>query len=278
MSKTTYYAETHIFDSRADVSVINIVAGDGKTLNIGGTTPGGSDTEIQFNNAGTLDGISSLTYATNQLSMTEPISLNNTLDLGASGKINFTGGTQADFSIEDTGSGWVDITSEPVGGKGANAPTWATWYGNLSAFEFPSNSLKELFYSIHIPHNYDKVDDEGIFFHIHLTTDNAAPTGNHEIYFEYSYGNSDAVFSVPTTVSVVDTISTQYLHRITEIPTAVLAGALEVDGVVNLRVYRDGTGSDTANYSVFVLFLDSHIKINKYSTLNRNKATGSFYT
>ena len=71
----------------------------------------------------------------------------------------------------------------------------------------------------------------------------------------------------------------QYVHMITEIAAPVLAGTLEVDGVLQLHVYRDGAaGADTSTTSAFLLFIDAHIQVSKFATKNRNKAGGSFYT
>lgn len=292
MSKTTYFAEKHIFDTRSDKNIIEIKSGDGKTLTIDGATltnatitdaditgsvsAGGSTTQLQYNNAGTLSGISTITYANGALNSTVPIKLDST------GYISFKGSINPDYYIDDQDTTWIDIESEPhARSSGTNAPSYAAWNGgNLYAYEFPgSGALKELFYSIHVPHMYNAVDNLGVYFHAHVVTNATVFTGTCKINFEYTYaGPNGEAFPATQTISATTTFTTQYQHRIVEIPSPVLAGQLEVDGVIDVRCYRDpGDVADTFTGSVFVLFLDSHINVNKIGTKFRNKATGSFY-
>ena len=58
MSTSTYFADTHVFTSRSDNSIIRIIPGAGETLFIEGVTSGaaGDDQEVQFNDNGILAG------------------------------------------------------------------------------------------------------------------------------------------------------------------------------------------------------------------------------
>lgn len=235
-------------------------------------TAGGSNKEIQYNNNGVLDGVEEFYYELGQLFLNISLHLRN--------GINFKGQIDADFLIDST-SGWIDLPSQPVArGSGTNVPAFIVFRNNLYSYTFEPTALNELFYTIHIPHSYDKQNDLGLYFHVHTSTNNAAPTGNFVIFFEYSAALSDGTFSATTTVSKTASFTSQYEHNIVEIDTPVLGGgAIEIDSLVLVRVYRNGgVGDDTFTDNVFILQIDTHIQINKLASKYRNKlTTGSFY-
>lgn len=196
-------------------------------------------------------------------------------------KINFKAGEQSDFAIEDT-DGWLDINCPIiVTGSGANDPTIATITGltGMQLYTFPgTGSMKQCWSQIHIPHNY--APGTGIYFHMHVLTDAAVLTGNYKINFDYSYASSNGVFSPVQTVSIVDNFQNTLQHKITEIAAPVLAGQLEVDGVVMCRAYRDPADAlDTFQGDLHLIYIDCHMQISKFSTKNRNAngPSGSFY-
>lgn len=195
-------------------------------------------------------------------------------------KINFKAGQQSDFSIEDT-DGWKDLHSPIiVTGSGTNDPTISQITGltGMQLYTFPgSGALKQCWSSVHIPHDYSP--GTGIYFHAHVLTDATVLTGNYKLFFDYTYASSNGVFSAVQTVSIVDNFTSSLQHKITEIATPVLAGQLEIDGVVLIRCYRDPSNIDD-NFAgdVHLLFIDSHIQVSKFSSKYRNKnTTGSFY-
>lgn len=198
-------------------------------------------------------------------------------------KINFKAGTQSDFAIEDT-NGWLDINCPIiVTGSGANDPTIATITGltNMQLYTFPgTGSMKQCWSQIHVPHNY--APGTGIYFHAHVLTDTinlADMNKNYKINFDYSYASSNGVFSAVQTVSVTDFFTNPLQHKITEIAAPVLAGQLEVDGVIMVRMWRDSAdAADVFPSDLHLIYIDCHMKISKFSTKYRNKATtGSFY-
>lgn len=241
-------------------------------LDVHAVSAGGSDTEIQFNNAGTLDGIPEFTFVASELVVNVPLNVRDGLKFKAS--------TAPDYTVDDQ-SMWIDLPSNPtVRGSGQLDPDFGTFQGNLATYVFDVGAPKELFYTVHIPHEYDKENDLGLYFHVHTSTDVASPTGSFELYFEYIYALSDGTFSTTQTVSKVASFTSQYQHLIVEIDNPVLGGgAIEVDSLVYVRVYRDSTQGNNDDFTgdVFIFALDTHIQVNKLGTKFRNKGTGSFY-
>jgi hypothetical protein len=191
--------------------------------------------------------------------------------------------TTADFQIDcnTPDGGWIDIPIQPtVKGTGGNDPVYNVWRSPQRAYEFTgaSSDLREIFGQLHVPHTIKP--GTGIYFHVHWVPSAASPSGNIVWKFDYSYAGpgNNQVFPASTTVTATATMPAQYTHMITEIAAPVLAGSLEVDGVISIRVYRDAADAgDTSTNSAFLLFIDTHIQVSKFATKNRNKAGGSFY-
>jgi hypothetical protein len=89
---------------------LQVLAGNGawvaQTGGGGGGTPGGSNTQLQFNNAGAFGGISTVTYDGANLS------------LGAVANVKITGGTSA-YVLQTDGAGNLSWVAQSGGGGGA---------------------------------------------------------------------------------------------------------------------------------------------------------------
>ncbi len=208
--------------------------------------------------------------------------------MGSASKIITFPGNQPDFQVDGSSNTdtWQDIPATlNARATGSNAPSYTCWNplgsNNMYAYEFVGSgaSHREVWYEVHIPHGY--AAGTGIYFHVHIVNNAANPTGNVKFTFDYTYASSGNAFNSTTSqTSVTAAIGAQYTHQIIEIATPVLAGSLEVDGVVLVKLTRDPTDvADTFTGSVWVMYADCHININKFSTKYRNKATtGSFYS
>lgn len=175
--------------------------------------------------------------------------------------------------------GWRDITSEvDTRGTGVNDPTFAVYTGtNFRSLQFSATVMQECFVVFHIPHDY--VPGTDIYFHAHWSNAAAAPnTGNVIWAFEYSFakGFNQAAFPASATVSVTQACpATRYQHNIAE-TTAVTIAALEVDGLILVRGYRDAANvGDTCTDAVFLHTLDVHYQSTNMAT--KAKAP-DFYT
>lgn len=214
--------------------------------------------------------------ATAALKVAGGLTVAKKINLTSNSLINYAASSNPDFSIDAQEYGWIDVPAPlQTRTSGPSVPPYNVWNGgNMRAYEFDSAATHDVFYEIHIPHNIRP--GSGIFFHAHCLTNNTSLTGQFVLNFEYTYAKSDAVFPATSTVQAIGTFSNQYQHRIIE--TAEVAIDTEIDAVVCVRMYRDPSlVTDTANYSVFVLFCDAHVRVSKNSSKFRNKATGSFY-
>jgi len=104
--------------------------------------------------------------------------------------------------------GWRDITSSiEVRGSGANDPSFAVYTGTaLRAYSFSASSMKEVFFTFHMPHDY--VPGTDIYFHAHWSNAAATPdTGNVVWGFEYTFakGFGQQAFPATTTITVTAT-------------------------------------------------------------------------
>ena len=188
--------------------------------------------------------------------------------------------TSPDFTVTGT-SGWTDLPCYiTTRGNGTAVPPYSPISGPFYGYEFVGTGSQqhEIFCEFHIPHNYDAINNAGMFFHVHATTNAAAPAGNFHFAVDYAVAKSGSVFTYATygTAHIVGTINTQYKHVIAETTGAFLAGALEVDALVVCRFYRDPAHvDDTSLDPVFLLFADAHIRVNKFTTKNK---VAPFYT
>lgn len=199
----------------------------------------------------------------------------------ANSRVQFVGSTSPDMTIDSaTGYGWIDIPAPvQVRGSGANNPSFTAYNGNFYAYELPgSGAFREVWSEIHIPH--DILPGTGVYFHTHITNGSAGgTTGTVYMQYEYIYATSTGTFSATSTVGSTTTFSAANQHRISETASSYLAGSTEVDGVILLRVFRDPANVlDTFPGSVWLLFVDCHVNVSKFSTKNRNNSGGSFYT
>jgi len=169
--------------------------------------------------------------------------------------------------------GWRDIISSiEVRGSGANDPTFAVYTGtSLRAYSFSASSMKEVFFTFHMPHDY--VPGTDIYFHAHWSNAAAVPnTGNVVWGFEYTFakGFGQQAFPATTTVTVTAACpATRYMHNISE-TTAVTIAGLEVDGMLLIRGYRDATNAaDTCTDAVFLHTMDIHYQSSNMATKNK---------
>lgn len=209
--------------------------------------------------------------------------INGNVLLGASSKVVFTPGTQDDFGIDKNteDAGWQDIPSPVIiRGSGQNNPTITTVTGlNFECYTFDSTSTMHQCYSVvHLNHDYRP--GTGVYFHVHTLTDTVNPVGNFKLNIDYQYAKTGEVFSPMATVSIIDSYSAALQHKISEISSPVLAGVLEPDSVILMRIYRQANDVlDTLNSDVHLLFIDCHVQVSKFSTKYKDKSTtGSFYS
>lgn len=206
--------------------------------------------------------------------------------------IIFNAGQQNDYSIKTGGqSSWIDLPAQITARTtGSNAPSYTIWNSahsnNMYGYEFPNTGTKEIWAELHIPHEH--TPGTGMYFHAHYLHNVAGATGNVKLSFDYTSAKApdnnyvyNAFSGTTSNVTVTQAVgATQYSHHITELASPVLAGSLEVDTVVLVRMTRDNTVASNFSGSIWILFCDAHISVSKVSTLNRSKqqASNSFYT
>ena len=180
--------------------------------------------------------------------------------------------TAMHYAIDTTANyGWNDITSEiNVKGSGVNNPTWTTVRNGLSAYTFSATTMNECWCAFHIPHTY--TPGTGIYLHAHWVNP-GTNTGNVVWGFEYAYahGYGRGTFPATSTVTVTQASGGQYVHNIAEISSPILAGSLEVDGILYVRIYRDAANvADTCTDAVALLTADVHHQTSRWATKSKN--------
>ena len=177
--------------------------------------------------------------------------------------------------------GWEDLTGQlQVYGEVGDAAR-VIYRGGIKAIQF---ELSESGYvDFHFPHDY--IPGTPIYIHAHWSHASTQVTGGSVTWvFElmYAKGYEQAQFGTPVLVSVVDTVvNTQYTHQIAETLASSNGGSavaldtniLEVDGIVQCRIYLDSndlTTGDASTVDPFVHFVDIHYQSSGLSTKGRN--------
>ena len=192
------------------------------------------------------------------------------LDTIPTGKVfpsDKTIGIKLDVDTPDWG--WHDLVSTLKSANDASSPTSTVYRGGIKAWQFDEQN--ELFIDFHLPHDY--VSGTTLFIHSHWSHNSTHVTGGSVTWaFEMMYAKrrDETPFPVPITASVVSPINiVQYSHLVHETSCSVAGGSgvaidtneLEVDGVIQCRVYLDSNDITTDDASIvdpFLHFVDLH--------------------
>jgi len=168
---------------------------------------------------------------------------------------------------------WRDLVADLSGSPAKNPttdPSWSTFAGSISAWQFPHTKMTELFISFHI--NHDIKPGSKIYPHIHW-----APTGTGSgtvrwgIEYTIAKGHNQEAFPSPTTLYLEQAspeIAGQ--HMIVETADNAAIDAPEIDSLVICRVFRDPLhANDTLASGAFGLFVDMHFQADKTGSINK---------
>lgn len=197
-------------------------------------------------------------------------------------KINYTGSgssgsglvIESDGTVRSDGSAttWADLNVYPdLRGTGSNNPTWETFKNNVKLLRFDNGSLKEVFFTVQIPHSYR--ENQPLKPHVHwASTTAASSTSQVEWELEYTWANHKSAFDNTTTIKGKTCVSynvsaeltyTADQHLIT--PLDDISGSRNISSFLVCRLYRDGTTGnntdDTYNDNVFLLGVDFHYEM-----------------
>ena len=173
-------------------------------------------------------------------------------------------------------TGWTDYLTSISSGKvgAANTPTWSAFgpSGNLFAYSFGVDDYIMLA-GFHA--NHDIKQGSKVYPHCHWCTD-GTDTGvvDWELEYTFAKGHDQEAFPAPTVVTVSQAASgTAWQHMIAEVSVGDAFTAPEVDSLVLMRLKR-ASSSPTNGDTVFGLFVDLHVEIERAGTLNKSP---SFY-
>lgn len=178
---------------------------------------------------------------------------------------------------------WADITAPlDIKTTGATAPTFATFIGNIGAFQCDTTgvpgSARTFHVVYHIPHDYAPGTD--LFWHVHWAHNSASVTSGSVTWaYEVSYakGFDQATFITPLSGSFAQTASTvRYQHMVAEGQISVAGGSgsqlnttnMEPDGLLILAF---SCSANTMNGSgiPFVFTADLHYQSTNIGTKNK---------
>lgn len=176
--------------------------------------------------------------------------------------------------------GWYDLIGElKVYGDVGDA-TRVMYRGGIKALQFDEND--SAYVDLHIPHDY--APNTPIYIHVHWSHTSTECTGGSCTWgFEamYAKGHNQAAFEAPVNISVIQSGSTtQYQHLIAETIASDVGGSavtldtgdLEVDGIIQCRVYLDSNDLTTSGAPVvpFAHFVDIHYQSTGLATKNKS--------
>ena len=245
--------------------------------------PGGSNTEIQFNNNSLLDGSEDLTHTT------------STGDTYAKGLIvPKTSGAGIKVDKTTPTFGFADLLGDQFSkNTGGTKPTLVAYNGAVDAWQFSNGD--EAFLTYHIPHDY--VSSTDIYLHIHWSQNNAGATGgtvDFKYFAIYAKGHNQASGSAFTSTPITATFSSididdggsglvRYQQHLTEviISAASETSALfdrddfEPDGVIELTLEMDANNLTGTPSDPFIHYADIHYQTN--SIIGTKNRTPDFY-
>ncbi len=172
-----------------------------------------------------------------------------------------------------TKDGWRDNIVELTPQIGhPNAPSLNVFRGGISAYNFPDGQMTEAMASFHIDHDY-KVGT-ALYPHVHWScTSTEVGVVRWGIEYTFAKGHGQQAFPATTTVYVEQAADgTAYKHYVAEVSdaNAVSGAGIETDGILLVRVFRDGEHvNDTLADDVFVFCLDLHYQCSQYATPNK---------
>ena len=168
--------------------------------------------------------------------------------------------------------GWRDIVgSATVKGSGANDPSWSTFISGINAYSLSATTMKELWFTFHIDHDY--AVGTTIYPHVHWAT-TGTNTGVVRWGFEYTIakGHNQSAFPTSTTVYVEQAGSgTAYKHMVAEVAAGISSAELEPDSLILMRIFRDAShANDTQTSAAFMFTADIHYQCDRVATINKS--------
>lgn len=175
-----------------------------------------------------------------------------------------------------TGDGWADIVSELIIRDSAASPISTNYKGGIYLWQFPADDVREAFANFHIPHPWKP--GTMIYPHMHFTT---ASNNNGVVRwgFEYTWARrhdstGQLQFPAPQIIYVNFTIppNSADTHFVCEAPQdgGIVGTGLEVDSMILMRVFRDGTHvDDTFPDAILGITADLHHEVDRHATPNR---------
>lgn len=170
----------------------------------GGGTPGGTDTQIQFNNAGAFDGSSNLVWNNTNSRMGiggASLAGNYGLAINGSTGIVLQTGTTAKVTLEVgrlwTSAGSFHIASGPGGAYGNSALEMSDWNANLSSYVAALTTEKSLVFSI--DSNNDQTTN-GVYFTANALSSAYNPASSPNLLTILETGNVGIGITTPNTV------------------------------------------------------------------------------
>ncbi len=183
--------------------------------------------------------------------------------------------------MTDTQERWKDQLTDLSSGRvaGANTPTWAAFVGGISAYSFSATLMNEMWFNIHIPHEFRP--GTRIYPHVHWSV-LGTNTGTVRWGFEYTVakGHAMAGFGATQTVYVEQAYPGQTggapTHMIAEVSDAnAIAYDFEPDTVVMFRLFRDAANvADTQTAAAFAFYADIHFQSDENETTTRFPVDG----
>ena len=182
--------------------------------------------------------------------------------------------------VDNPTYGWQDLTGNihVDVGNAVNRPEFNTFINGIKIWQFDVGD--EIWIQFHIPHDWAPGTD--MYLHTHWAHNNeTTPSGSITWSFESTFakGFNQEVFSATVTTSVTANMATpRYRHIVSETQLSgsgaglLNTSALEVDGVILMRV---SLSANTSAVAPFLVFCDIHYQSTGMATKNR---TPNFYS
>lgn len=174
-----------------------------------------------------------------------------------------------------TATVWDDLRIEPIAkGTGSNNPTFGTWAGGISLYEFDNataGSEKEVWFNVQMPHGWK--EGSTVEPHVHWLPKTAGTAGQVIRWgLEYSKAKIGTAFSTtPTTVygtTIVGggAITTANAHLLTDFAGIDMTGDT-ISTVLVCRLFRNSSdAADTYTGTAGLLYIDWHVELDTFGS------------
>jgi len=182
--------------------------------------------------------------------------------------------------LNGTATAWNDLMVSPNTAKnsGTNVPGWTEFATtNIFTWTFQDGSLREVAFSVQLPHDYK--EGTTIYPHVHWAPMTTATTNRVKWVLDYQWININSTFTDATSTNIsgylvigdtgFPSVSlAKKQHAITPLGSGITGTGKTLSSILICRLYRDGADAtnDTYTDNAAMLGVDFHYEVDGFGS------------